>query len=412
MIRLGLESITNLCEQLNNPQDGLQFIHIAGTNGKGSTCAFIESILKEAKVKVGVFTSPAVFSREEVIRINKRPITKARYDKEYSIVINACDEIVKRGKDRPTEFEIETALALNYFNEEGCDIVVIECGMGGESDATNIISNTGVCVFTSISIDHTDYLGATIEDIAKIKSGIIKHNSIAVISENNENAIPVIREKAKDNDSYVIMSKVRSFKKGELGLDGICQNENASLAFDAVNAFVSYAKGNLKKINPVLVEKLTAIDDKIIRKGLKNTQNPGRFEKIWDKPVVIIDGAHNKGAAIALKDNLLKYYAGKDIYMISGMLVNKDHKSVMKELAPLAKNIFTVSTLGNRCYGAEELARDVLEYNKNVTAIGGVEEALELSLVLANKSGVIVVFGTFTILEKVKKKIKLWKNMK
>jgi len=411
MIRLGLESIRSLCGELGNPQDKLRFIHISGTNGKGSTLAFVESILKESGIKVGTFSSPAVFKREEVIRINKRPISKRNYDIYLKRVEEACDILAQKGSERPTEFEMETALALLYFADNCCDITVMECGMGGETDSTNIIENTAVCIFTSISIDHTDYLGDCVAKIAKVKSGIIKPKARVVISENNSDAVPIILDKAKEMNCLVNITQTTRFGKKELSLMGECQNENASIAVSAVRELIEHSRNNISLYSDELRDKLEGIGEKVIKSGLKKAINPGRFEKICDKPVIIIDGAHNEGAAKALGCNLKKYYQSKNINMIVGMLVNKDHDSVMKELAPLAGNIFTVSTKGGRYYSAEELARDIVKYNERVTSIGGIEEALELAVAMTDSGSIIVVFGTFTILDETRKWVRKWKDM-
>ena len=425
VIRLGLDSIRYLCEKLNNPQDKLQFIHIAGTNGKGSTGAYISSILKCAGYKVGWYSSPAVFKDEEIIKVNNRSISKASYKEGMAIIDKACEELWPMGKDingvsPATEFERQTALAFRYFEQKKCDIVVLECGMGGLTDATNIVKNTKVCVFTSISLDHTDYLGDTVEDIAKVKSGIMKPGCRVVSLDNGESVNSVIRHeaslltKAYDSGETVDITNEKAGKNAEahgkpsvpvdliepekslkkfLALKGKEQLADASLAYHAVKALPSDA---------------FTISEKSIAIGLHNTVIEGRFEIISKAPTIIIDGAHNPGAAIALKESLEEKYSGRHIIAVVGMLKNKDHDEVLKTVLPLAATVLTVSTGPVRAFSAEDLARVALKYHPSVTSIGGIEEAMDMSMLLAQKNDVIVVFGSFSFLKEVKK----WNDMR
>ena len=384
-IRLGLNSICNLCDKLGNPQDKLRFIHITGTNGKGSTGAFIATILKEAGYRVGHYSSPAVFSREEIIKVNGRSISKRNYDNIMENINALSVELSEEGMDAPTEFEKETALAFEYFLNNDCDLVVLEVGMGGATDATNIIKNTLVSVFTPISVDHVDYLGKTIEDIAKVKAGIIKPNGAVVSAPQEDAVIKILCAEAKKlnaNEPMVVIPK--SFKRGLLGLSGIAQNINASVAVATIK--------ELCKLD-------YSISEKAIENGLKNTSLPGRFEKISSRPIIIIDGGHNLSAAISIKENLLKLYPERNVIMICGMLVNKDHNAYLSELAPLAGSILTVSTSGSRAYSAEDLARDAMQFSSKVSAIGGVEEAVDIARMMADTKDIILICGSFTILK-------------
>ena len=385
LIRLGLDSITALLNKLNNPQDKLQIIHIAGTNAKGSVGTMISCILREASYKVGHYSSPAVFSREEVIKINGKSIKKDDYDIYQSKVENAGIEMTGEGLNMPTEFEIETALAFEYFRDNKCDVVVLECGMGGMSDATNVVKNSKVCVFTPISIDHTDYLGKSLREIAANKAGIIKAGAKAVSARQSEEVEDILINKANECGVELIHAKEAVLKKTDIGLTGISQMENAYLAITAVEAF----DGNISLSTCI--------------RGLKKVKLPGRFERINDKPVIIIDGGHNIAAALNLVRNIESLYKNKEYILVAGMLFNKDHKGVMDIIASKAKQVLTISTFGDRGYSAENLAYDVMDFNKNVSAIGGIEEALEIACMSANKKDIIVVFGSFTFLKAAKK---------
>lgn len=420
MIRLGLESICYLCDKLDNPQDKLRFIHIAGTNGKGSTGAYIASILRKTGMTVGHYTSPAVFLREEIIKVNNKNISKDDYDEGLEYIDSICETIKEEGKDVPTEFERLTAMAFRYFLKKNCDIVVLECGMGGETDATNVIKNTLAAVFTPISMDHTDYLGETLEDIAKVKSGIIKTGCVGITIEQPKEVLEVLNMKAKEKEAsfYTVNSIVTKSKidkidgvikiadntfdinlnKDSISLLGINQFENASLAISAVYLIKDYIKNITGK-----ELSLTAI-----KNGLKEVKWPGRFEKICDKPVIIIDGAHNEGAAIRLRENIEYYYKNKHIISIVGMLVNKDHDAVLKQISQVTDVMLTVSTSGDRGYSSQELSKDAIKHIDNVSAIGGIQEALDIAYLMAKPADVILVCGTLSLLKEVKK----WKDIK
>lgn len=388
MIRLGLDSIRYLCEKLNNPQANLKFIHIAGTNGKGSVGAYISTMLKQGGYTVGTYSSPAVFREEEIIRVNNHPITKADWKVGMRIIDEAVEQIESEGLASPTEFERQTALAYWYFAKKECDIVVQECGMGGLTDATNVVTNTLECVFTPISMDHMDYLGETIDKIAGVKAGIIKQGSKVITAEQSEEVLKQLEAAAKRNETSVNITTIHKTFEKVIALKGQCQIENASLAYEAI------------KLLPL---PFSTIDDKKLIQGLHNTKWPGRFEKISDRPAIYLDGAHNEGAAKVLRASVIKYCKDRRIIEIVGMLQNKDHDKVLEITAPMADRILTVSTNGARGYSAERLAQDALKYHNDVSAIGGIEEALELAVMMASPKDVILVFGTLSLHKEVMK---------
>lgn len=415
MINLGLDNIRALCEKLGNPQDELKFIHIAGTNGKGSVGAYISSILKNAGYKVGVYSSPAVFSEYEIIRVNGRNISKKDYERLMKKIDAICGEDEADRTDAScgeseadradaacgngcvgidcSEFEKQTALAFMYFLEKNCDLVVLECGMGGETDATNIVKNTYVSIFTSIGFDHMQYLGNSLKEIASVKAGIIKKYSDEGISagrvittvNNPGEVLEVINSRAKKNGCAVYITEDDNSLKKVIPLMGEHQIENASIAKTAVKA----------------LPKSFEISDKDILDGLHNTKWPGRFDVISKNPTLIIDGAHNPDAANKLRNALEKYYPTQKKIFITGMLKDKDQDEVMRIMAPLASSILTVTTEGARSFSATDLAKVALKYNSNVSSVGGIEEALDLAYLMADKKDVIVVFGTLSFLNRV-----------
>ncbi|MCR4990208.1 MAG: bifunctional folylpolyglutamate synthase/dihydrofolate synthase [Lachnospiraceae bacterium] len=395
MIRLGLDSTIRLCAELNDPQNELDFIHIAGTNGKGSVSAVISSVLRESGLKVGSYNSPAVFSETEIIRINNRNITKKKYDELHLMIEGVCDKIEKEGNARPTEFEIQTALAFKYFKDNSCDIVVLECGMGGEGDATNVIRDPLECIFTSVSMDHTEYLGNSLHKIAYTKAGIIKEGALVFTSNTDPEVVDAIKEKAKDFDISVKITIPDTALLKKTSFRASYQAENVSLAVCALKALNGRKLKSGKEIT---------IDDKVIDTGLHNVSWPGRFELISQRPDIIIDGAHNPGAAKALKLSLDQKYKGKKQFVfVVGMLADKDHENVLSILLKDAYQVLTVSTTGLRGFDAVSLAGVASLYNPLVTSVGGVHEAMELATMLAGKDKVIVVCGTLSLLDEVKK---------
>lgn len=396
----GLTNIIHLCEKLGNPQDALKFVHIAGTNGKGSVLSFVSTILKESGYKVGRYISPVIFEYRERIQINGKMISQKDLCRLMEIVKAACEEMVKEGKAHPTPFEVETALAFLYFKEKGCDLIVLETGLGGAQDATNLIQNTEVAVFTSISLDHMGILGNTLTAIAKEKAGIIKAGCQVVTALQKPEVWEVLEENClKKEVSMTVISPEKitgikstlekqrfsygNYKNLEISLIGRYQIENAVLAIETVRA---------------LNQKGYSVSEKAIYSGLKKAVWPGRFQLLCKKPIVIADGAHNRDGAARLAQSVQFYFTNKRILYIMGMLRDKEQEEVIKATCPLAEQILTVPTPGARGTSSYELALEVQKYHSNVTALDSVEEAVELSFLMADKDTVIIAFGSLSYL--------------
>lgn len=399
----GLTSIDSLTKALGRPQDSLKFIHVAGTNGKGSVSAFIATALREAKLKVGRYVSPTIFTYRERFLINDRMISKRELGELMEILKNACDMLTAEGNPHPTSFEIETALAFLYFQKKECDIVVLETGMGGALDATNIIGAPLLCILTSISMDHMQFLGDTIEAITLQKCGIIKEGTTVVSTKQDKSAADVIENFCKRKNAELLVadcskaSKVRavlskqSFSynniKYEIPLLGSYQIENAVLAITA-----------LKWLSQNGYAMLT---DGVIQKGLLGTVWKGRFSVIGKKPYFITDGAHNVAAAEKLAETIRFYFTNRRIVYIMGMFRDKEYEKVIRITAPLASQIITVAAPGNpRALPALELAEAVRKVNSNVTNADSLEEAVEMSYLFADKDSVIIAFGSLAFLGK------------
>lgn len=401
---LGLENMKELLGRLGNPQDELKFIHISGTNGKGSLLAYLSTILSGAGYKTGRYLSPTLFSYRERIQVDGEVIDRASLARHVTSVAKAAEEMKAEGKGCPTVFEVETALSFLYFKEQKCDMVVLETGFGGLTDATNIVKTTVLEVITSIGLDHLEILGNTLEEIAVNKAGIIKEGTAVVSARQEEEAARVIEaacEEKKASLSIVDPACIRdvvygwekqqfSYKEWDkvtISLAGSYQIINAALALEAVMA--------LQKLG-------YALPREKVYEGFQNTTWKGRFSPIHKKPLVILDGAHNPAAAKVFRESVELYFKNQDIYYIFGVFKDKDYPEVIRRTAPLAKHIITVETPDNpRALPAAELAEAVRKVNPSVEAADSIEEAVGKSFALAKENDVIIAFGSLSFLGRV-----------
>ena len=397
----GLDSIKELCGRLGNPQDTLQFVHIAGTNGKGSTLAYISTILKCAGYKVGRYNTPGIFEYREEIQINGRSITKNALCEGVELVKQACEDMVADGLPHPTPFEVETALAFWYFQKMQCDIVVLETGMGGLNDATNLITTTQVAVLTSIGMDHMQFLGNTLEKIAEQKAGIIKPGCTVVSMKQADEAMEVICCKSEEADCPLRIADAATashiqygvekqrfdyngMKNLEIRLAGQFQIDNAVLALEAIEG---------------LREQGFAVSEKALRKGLRETVWQGRFTVLGKKPYFIVDGAHNEDAARKLAKSIEFYFTNRRIIYIMGILKDKEVEKIIDLTHGYADQIITVTPPENpRAMHAYELAQEIVSMHPQVTAVDSLEEAVEMSYLLAGRDDVIIAFGSLSFL--------------
>ena len=398
---LGLESMRELLRRLGDPQNELKFIHISGTNGKGSVLAYLSTILSGAGYRTGRYISPTLFSYRERIQVDGEYIEKESLACHVTAIAAAAEDMQKAGLPSPTVFEIETALAFLYFKEKRCDIVTLEVGCGGLLDATNVITTTLMEVIASISMDHTDLLGDTLAKIAAQKAGIIKPDTMVVSAQQKSEAAQVIEDTCKEqhctlqmvdeskisNVHYGAEGQTFSYKTWEnvaISLAGSYQIKNAALALEGVEA--------LRKLG-------YALSDQQVREGLLHTAWRGRFNTLRRDPTVIIDGAHNPAAALELKESLERYFPGKMLYFVMGMFKDKDYAQVIDLTAPLARHIITVETPGNpRAMPARELAEAVGKVNPSVEWADSVAHGVEKALAMAGKEDAVIVFGSLSFL--------------
>ena len=398
---LGLESMRELLHRLGDSQNELKFIHISGTNGKGSVLAYLSTILSGAGYRTGRYISPTLFSYRERIQVDGEYIEKESLACHVTAIAAAAEDMQKAGLPSPTVFEIETALAFLYFKEKRCDIVTLEVGCGGLLDATNVITTTLMEVIASISMDHTDLLGDTLAKIAAQKAGIIKPDTMVVSAQQKSEAAQVIEDTCKEqhctlqmvdeskisNVHYGAEGQTFSYKEWEnvaISLAGSYQLKNAALALEGVAA--------LRKLG-------YALSDQQVREGLLHTAWRGRFTTLRRDPTVIIDGAHNPAAALELKESLERYFPGKTLYFVMGMFKDKDYAQVIDLTAPLARHIITVETPGNpRAMPARELAEAVGKVNPSVEWADSVAHGVEKALAMAGKEDAVIVFGSLSFL--------------
>ncbi|GAE87104.1 bifunctional folylpolyglutamate synthase/dihydrofolate synthase [Acetivibrio straminisolvens] len=396
-IKLGLDNIRKLLELMDNPHKKLKYVHVAGTNGKGSTVAFISSILKESGYKVGIYTSPYIERFTERIKVNNDEISKEDLARITRYVKEKVELMILEGGNHPTEFEIVTAIAFQYFYEKNCDIVVLEVGLGGRFDSTNIIDAPLTAVITTISYDHMAQLGDTLDKIAFEKAGIIKDGTDVVLYPQVPEAGRVFEDICRKKDARLHRMSFESinmknvsiegqefdygrFKSLKIGLLGEHQVKNAVVALEA--ALILEQKG------------YDRICEDSIRKGLAFAKWPGRLEILRKEPIFLIDGTHNLEGAQTLSRFLKTYFPCKKIVFIMGVLKDKDYKSIIEVCAPLAEDIITVTPNNDRGLPAKELAQSLEGYCKNVLISDTIVNAVEKSLKITPKDGLICAFGS------------------
>lgn len=390
----GLQRIKELLDLLGNPQSKLQFVHVAGTNGKGSTTRMISGVLQEAGYRTGMFISPFVLDFRERMQVNGQMITKDDLCSVYERVKAAALTLEKQGKD-VAEFEVVTAGALLWFAQQQCDLVVLEVGIGGRFDATNVIDTPLVSVITSISMDHTEILGDTIGQIAFEKCGIIKRGGVTVSYPLQQpEAMEVIQRRTQEEGNRLIVGDVDAVtihstdltgsafayrgKELLLPLAGIHQIYNCITALEAIE---------------VLRQKNFAISDINITNGIKKSRFPARMEVLRQQPLVVLDGAHNFSGAKALADNLAAFDQ-RDWVAITGILGDKDADGVLEAVAPFCRELITVPPKTYRAVDPAQLAARAEQFCPCVFPIHDEREAFRLALEHAGPDGKILIFGS------------------
>lgn len=389
-IKPGLERIGELLGLLGNPQNDLKFVHIAGTNGKGSTSTMISNMLICDGYKTGLFTSPYVIDFCERIQVDGKNIDKTIFSECVTEVREKIEELNKKDIII-TEFEAITATAFLCFKKAECEYVVLEVGLGGRFDATNVISKAEATVITSISLDHTKILGDTIEKIAFEKCGIIKKNTTVITSlKQTQKALNVISKASADKGAPLIITNPKNAQITDDSLKGM------SFTYNNDDYFTHLCGEHQieNTVNAIECAKVLGISKNAIKKGIEKTRMLARMEAINENPLVIRDGGHNEGCANALYDFLNKYNA-QNINMLIGLMADKDVESYVGKIAPLCKSVITTTPTNPRALSCDDLKKITEKYCKNTKSINNAKTAYEYILSNVEKTDTVLVCGSF-----------------
>lgn len=439
-----LGAMRTLMESLGNPEKQLRFVHIAGTNGKGSASAFLSQILIESGLRTGSFNSPAIEHFTEQFRINGHDITEEDFAAILTRVASQIQQNLRDGKPQPTQFEILVAVMFLYFHEQNCDIVVLETGMGGLLDATNVIPSPEAAVIMTISMDHTEILGRTLREIAFQKAGIIKEGTDVLLYPQKPEADQVFeavcREKkarlhrvnvCREAREYSLQGQIfdltleadPQISLSEMSLPASSGSEtsvpeistdNTSASGTTIRDLFIPLLGSYQCANAsmavataeILRQKGYPITEDAVRKGLKHTVWHGRFELMHKNPAVIVDGGHNPEGAAMLRDSLTRYFPGQKITFLMGILADKDYHRVIDIVGPLAKQFYTVPVPNPRALDPVQLARELQEAGYTAEACGSIEEATDKALKNCRKDDVICSFGSLYYVGRIREHLK------
>ncbi|MCL1808622.1 MAG: bifunctional folylpolyglutamate synthase/dihydrofolate synthase [Clostridiales bacterium] len=407
--KLGLERMERLVSGLGNPQKGMNFIHVAGTNGKGSVCRYIYEAIRESGHKTGLFTSPYILEFNERIEFDGCCITDSELEACAAKALAQAEEITNQGFESPTEFELITAVAFLYFKEKKADCVVLEVGLGGRGDSTNIIKNPLVSVITSISFDHMDRLGGTLAEIACEKAGIIKKGATVVSNVQEAEAAEVIAKRAgelgcdlvnvaefkydgtkKTRESYSFDAKICEtvYNGVEVAMLGEHQIQNAMTALAALE--VLREKGKIE------------VTRDGIYSGLLNARQPGRFEILRKDPYFVIDGAHNENGAEALKNTMKDLFPGSRALMVVGMLADKDVSGILGHFCEIADDFIAAEPDNPRRLSAEKLCAEIRSAGKSCVPVADPVSACGKAFEMRGNYDVILIAGSLYLLGKVR----------
>ena len=411
---LGLDRMEELLRRLGNPQDDLKVIHVAGTNGKGSVSKYLEEGLSACGYKMGLYTSPYIETFNERIRYDGADISDEDLEYYGQKVVSATEAMVADGLDSPTEFEVVTAIAFLYFADRQADITILEVGLGGIGDSTNVVKSPLASVITSISYDHMAQLGSSLAEIAVNKAGIIKTGCPVIANVPQRDAAKIIARKAYAmgsrlydisgiraavSDETPFSQKVsmelyeKSYSDVEISMVGRHQAENLKTALATLEI--------LRKSGAV------KLDREALYEGLKRSRQPGRFEVISEDPLVIIDGAHKEAGAQALQETMAQHFAGKKILLVAGILADKEIDSIVKFLTKITDHIIVTEPDNPRKLAAEKLAEHVADFGVAAEAVSDVEAAVHRAKELAEGYDVILFAGSLYLIGDVRR---LWRN--
>ena len=396
----GLGRTQELLRKMGNPEKKLKFVHIAGTNGKGSTAAMTASILRQAGYTVGLYTSPYIYRFHERMQVNGVEIT----DEELVEVTEYVKPFADSMAESPTEFELVCGIAFEYFLRKNCDIVVLEVGMGGAFDATNVIECPEVAVITNIGLDHTDFLGSTLEEIAETKAGIFKAGGDAVIYRGTPGVEKVFETICAQRNVSLRKADFDGLKLISHGLEGQVFDcgDRKGLALPLLGVHQLKNAAVVLGIMDTLQEKGWHISEENIREGMRTVRWPGRFDIVGHDPLFIIDGGHNPQCIEALVANIRDYLTDRKVIALTGVLADKDYADMYKPVMPLVQEFVCVTPPNPRKLEAAELAKHLQSAGAKATACDSIEAGVRKAVELAGRDGVVLCFGSLYTIGSIK----------
>ncbi|MGD9569890.1 MAG: folylpolyglutamate synthase/dihydrofolate synthase family protein [Sedimentibacter sp.] len=410
---LGLQRNRRLTELLGNPQNSYKIVHVAGTNGKGSTCNMLHDVLMASGYKTGLFISPHLEEFTERIQINHVPIDRNSLARIATLVKEKIEIMYTEGYDKLTEFEIITAIGFKYFEEQKIDILILEVGMGGRYDASNVIEKSLVSVITTIGLDHTEFLGNTLEKVAYEKAGIIKENSNVVIYPQDDIVKNVIKAEAKLKNSAVFEVDANNINRISSDLSGQTFEYMKKdvfylpkLKMNFLGTYQLYNAATALLALEVLKSQGLNITEESIKQGLANCRYAGRFEVINNEPVIILDGGHNQNGIEHFAKTINENFKDKKIILFYGMLKDKNPETVLDYIIPVCERVYTITPDSYRAMSATELAKLIsIRYDVPVTPLASFDEAIEI-LNNLNLSDVAAFVGSLYLIGEARTKLK------
>ena len=388
----GLERTQTLLAKMGNPEKKLKFVHIAGTNGKGSTAAMTASILRKAGYRTGLYTSPYIYRFHERMQVNGEQIS----DEDLAAVTEYVRPFAQSMEVSPTEFELVCCIAFEYFARQNCDIVVLEVGMGGEFDATNVIDTPEVAVITNIGLDHTDYLGSTVEEIARTKAGIFKEGGNAVIYRGKPSVEAVFEQVCAQRNVNLKKADFDGLRLHTHGLEGQVFDCGArkELRLPLLGDHQLHNAAVVLGIADTLIEKGWNITEQHIYEGIRDVTWPGRFDIVSRDPLFIIDGGHNPQCIEALIKNIQDYLQDRKVIALTGVLADKDYGDMYKPVMPLVERFVCITPDNPRKLEADQLAVYLQQAGAKAEACPSIRAGVLRAMELAGKDGVVLCFGS------------------
>ena len=388
----GLGRTQALLEKMGNPEKDLKFVHIAGTNGKGSTAAMTASILRKAGYRTGLYTSPFIYRFHERMQVDGVEIS----DEDLAAVTEYVKPLAQSMEECPTEFELVCCIAFEYFKRMNCDIVVLEVGMGGAFDATNVIEAPEVAVITNIGLDHTEVLGDTVEKIAETKSGIFKEGGNAVVYRSTPSVEEVYERICAQRNVSLKKADFEGLNLRSHSLEGQIFDcgSRKELFLPLLGDHQLHNAAVVLSVADTLIEKGWNITEAHIRDGLRDTRWPGRFDIMRHDPLFIIDGGHNPQCIEALVKNIRDYLVGKKLIVLTGVLADKDYADMYKPVMAYAEEFVCITPPSPRKLEAAELADHLRQAGAQATACESIPDGVRTAMEKAGKDGVVLSFGS------------------